>query len=291
MRELIRIGVDGIITDRPDLLQMVSSQERADAGWPKKPFEVSGHRGARGLRPENTLPAFEAALDNLVDTIETDIGITADGFALLWHDQFLDLRCCRMQDGSPYDEQTRVYIRDLALTVVQRWFVCDKCPFATSQAADLSLSPVSVAFAAKEGLASPYVPIELGQLFRFVSFYAAYYSAGVGRSDPDAGHRAAAAENVGFNLEAKILPESVAAIGGPDWQGYENRTVPLPGFVDALCTAVVRHNMCDRARVLSFDFRALMLVQERYPEIPTCYLTEHPDLLLTEFVPEVLRIK
>ena len=43
-----------------------------------KKFDAQGHRGARNLRPENTLPAMEVALDNLMSTLETDTGISAD---------------------------------------------------------------------------------------------------------------------------------------------------------------------------------------------------------------------
>ena len=42
-------------------------------------FDLQGHRGARGLKPENTLPAFEVALDLGVTSIETDVHLTRDG--------------------------------------------------------------------------------------------------------------------------------------------------------------------------------------------------------------------
>jgi glycerophosphoryl diester phosphodiesterase len=51
--------------------------------------EVHGHRGARGLRPENTLPGFAHALDLGVHAIELDVGLTADGEVVLNHDQAL----------------------------------------------------------------------------------------------------------------------------------------------------------------------------------------------------------
>ena len=40
-------------------------------------FNLQGHRGARALHPENTLPSFEAALDAGVTSIETDVHLTA----------------------------------------------------------------------------------------------------------------------------------------------------------------------------------------------------------------------
>jgi len=49
-------------------------------------FEVQGHRGARGLAPENTLVGFEVALDLGVSSIETDVHLTRDDVAVLCHD-------------------------------------------------------------------------------------------------------------------------------------------------------------------------------------------------------------
>ena len=39
-------------------------------------FDLQGHRGARGQRPENTLPSFEAAFDAGVTSVETDLLLT-----------------------------------------------------------------------------------------------------------------------------------------------------------------------------------------------------------------------
>src|SRR5690348_12902897 len=63
---------------------------------------VQGHRGARGLRPENTLPSFEAALDAGATSLETDVHLTADGVPVLVHDPFLDARgYCLAPDAPP----------------------------------------------------------------------------------------------------------------------------------------------------------------------------------------------
>ncbi|WP_241661091.1 MULTISPECIES: glycerophosphodiester phosphodiesterase family protein [Thermomonospora] len=56
---------------------------------PNGRIEVHGHRGARGLRPENTLPGFAHALELGVDAIELDVGLTADGVVVVNHDQSL----------------------------------------------------------------------------------------------------------------------------------------------------------------------------------------------------------
>src|SRR6266436_1601144 len=53
---------------------------------PPTEYEVQGHRGARGLLPENTLPSFEIALDVGVTSIETDVHLSKDDVAVLFHD-------------------------------------------------------------------------------------------------------------------------------------------------------------------------------------------------------------
>ena len=208
MKALIALGVDGIISDRPDLLQQVVAEERA-AGHKLTGFDVEAHRGGRGLRPENTLPSFESGIDQGATTLETDTGVTTDGVSLIWHDQFLNPLSCRRQDGAPYTMENRVYIKDISMADAQKTFICDKLRFGPSQKNDPGLSPVAEAFAAKEGLPSPYVPTNAAQLFEFVRFYTAYYKTGPGKNTPGAKEHAAVGAKVRFNLETKIMPEHI----------------------------------------------------------------------------------
>jgi glycerophosphoryl diester phosphodiesterase len=53
-------------------------------------FDLQGHRGARGLRPENTLAGFAHALSIGVSTLELDTGVTKDGVVVVSHDQALN---------------------------------------------------------------------------------------------------------------------------------------------------------------------------------------------------------
>ncbi|MDP3613111.1 MAG: glycerophosphodiester phosphodiesterase family protein, partial [Rubrivivax sp.] len=62
-------------------------------------FDLQGHRGARGLAPENTLPSFQKALDLGVDTLECDLAITRDGVVVVYHDQWLNPDITRGPDG------------------------------------------------------------------------------------------------------------------------------------------------------------------------------------------------
>lgn len=62
-------------------------------------FDLQGHRGARGLMPENTLAAFEHALRLGVTTLELDIAITADGVPVVSHDPALNPAITRDASG------------------------------------------------------------------------------------------------------------------------------------------------------------------------------------------------
>ncbi|MCY4220132.1 MAG: glycerophosphodiester phosphodiesterase [Thiotrichales bacterium] len=63
-------------------------------------IEIQGHRGARGLLPENTIPAFERAIELGVDTLELDLGMTRDGVPVVHHDRALDPNRTRDATGA-----------------------------------------------------------------------------------------------------------------------------------------------------------------------------------------------
>jgi glycerophosphoryl diester phosphodiesterase len=312
MRQLLDLHVDGIISDRPDLLAIALKEARAKAAGDAAQLahldslDMVGHRGARGLRPENTLPAFEAGLDTGITSFETDTGVTTDHQSLIWHDQFLNPESCRRVDGQPYTIKNRVYSHDISLADAQQQFICDNLHFGPDQKNDLALSPVSVAFAVQEHMISPYTPTYMAQLFRFVDFYARWYRSGSGKSSPDALARARTAERVHFIIETKILPPGytlakMAAVGlgkneaelqasgkffPPDFT--PSNTVSPEVFVDTLCGVIHAYNMEKRSSVESFDFRTLLLVQEKYTTIRTNYLTVSINLLNSDFTPESL---
>lgn len=62
-------------------------------------FDLQGHRGARGLAPENTLAAFKRALDLGVTTLETDMAVTKDGVVVISHEPALFPPIVRGPDG------------------------------------------------------------------------------------------------------------------------------------------------------------------------------------------------
>jgi glycerophosphoryl diester phosphodiesterase len=62
-------------------------------------FDLQGHRGTRGLAPENTIVAFERALALGVTTLETDLAVTKDGVLVISHDPLLNPDLTRGPDG------------------------------------------------------------------------------------------------------------------------------------------------------------------------------------------------
>lgn len=62
-------------------------------------LDLQGHRGARGLAPENSLPAFERAIALGVSTLELDVGITRDGVVVIHHDLALNPAYARDAQG------------------------------------------------------------------------------------------------------------------------------------------------------------------------------------------------
>ena len=68
-------------------------------------FDVQGHRGARGLKPENTIPAFLTALDYGVTTLELDVVITKDKKVVVSHEPWMFSSICLTPDGNTISEK------------------------------------------------------------------------------------------------------------------------------------------------------------------------------------------
>jgi glycerophosphoryl diester phosphodiesterase len=66
-------------------------------------IDVQGHRGARGLAPENTLAGFRRALAIGVTTLEMDLALTSDDVVVVHHDEVLNVDVARGADGEWID--------------------------------------------------------------------------------------------------------------------------------------------------------------------------------------------
>lgn len=73
-------------------------------------FDLQGHRGAMGLKPENTLPGFFKAVDLGVNTIEFDLAVSIDHELVISHEPWFRSNICLQPDGSPIPrEQERSF--------------------------------------------------------------------------------------------------------------------------------------------------------------------------------------
>jgi glycerophosphoryl diester phosphodiesterase len=80
-------------------------------------FDLQGHRGARGLAPENTLPAFIAGINNKVNTLELDVVISKDRQIIVSHEPWFNSKFTTTPNGDillPTDESgTNILEMDL----------------------------------------------------------------------------------------------------------------------------------------------------------------------------------
>ena len=82
-------------------------------------IDVQGHRGARGLRPENTLPGFALAAELGVTTLELDLHLTKDDRLVVWHDPVVGPDKC--------DVDAPVRVREATMAELAE-IVCDRNP-------------------------------------------------------------------------------------------------------------------------------------------------------------------
>jgi glycerophosphoryl diester phosphodiesterase len=204
-------------------------------------FNLQGHRGARGLRPENTLPSFEAALDCGVRSIETDLHLTRDGIPVLCHDP-------RLADGTP------VASLDLAALREYRF---DRNPNpAAFPGQDASVTTLARWYAERQGN-DPYAMPTLADLFRFANDYAGEPGRRVGKSNDQRSR----ASRLIFDLELKRVPSDPHAIG----DAYTGNGPAL--LEERVVEAVRAAGVAGRTTVRSFDHRCVRYLRQLEPAV------------------------
>ncbi|MFT3675345.1 MAG: glycerophosphodiester phosphodiesterase family protein [Chitinophagaceae bacterium] len=92
-------------------------------------FDIEGHRGCRGLMPENTWPAMKRALDLGVTTLEMDAVISADKQVLLSHEPWMGYEIATAPDGT------------VITTANERSFNIYQMPYSRVMQFDVGLKP------------------------------------------------------------------------------------------------------------------------------------------------------
>lgn len=197
-------------------------------------FDLQGHRGARGLAPENTLAGFETALSIGVTTLELDLGVTKDGVVVVSHDTHLNPDHTRAPDGTFLDAQGPA-IRSLTLAELKRYDVGRLKPGTSYATTFPQQRPV-------DGATIP----TLAEVFDLV--------------------RRVKADHVRFNIETKLTPTSGAAVADPE--------TFATAVAQVVREVVVREaGFAARVTLQSFDWRTLLVMRRIAPEIERVCLT------------------
>ncbi len=84
-------------------------------------FDIEGHRGCRGLYPENTIVAFIEAVKLGVNTLEMDVVVSKDGKLVVSHDPFMNPDICSNPDGSPVSPTDKIRIYNLTYEEIKKF--------------------------------------------------------------------------------------------------------------------------------------------------------------------------
>lgn len=86
-------------------------------------FEIQGHRGSRGLMPENTIPAFKKAIDLGVHTLELDVIISKDKKVVVSHDPFFNPNCTTDPNGKIITKENQGNLYQLTYEEIKKYDV------------------------------------------------------------------------------------------------------------------------------------------------------------------------
>ena len=78
----------------PNAPNAPNASNASNASNKYKKIKIQGHRGARGMLPENTLAAFKYAIENKIDVLELDLQMTKDKEIIIYHDKNINTDIC-----------------------------------------------------------------------------------------------------------------------------------------------------------------------------------------------------
>jgi glycerophosphoryl diester phosphodiesterase len=238
-------------------------------------FDLQGHRGARGLKPENTLPAFEAAFDVGVTSVETDVHLTHDGVPILFHDAVVSDRHCRLPAGhAAPDPAGQLLVSSLTLAEM-RAYRADRNPDPRRfPDQDPSLTPLAELFATKQGM-DPYAPPSLADLFGLAQEYAGELGRRAGKSE----EQRIRAGSARFELDLKRVPFRPETIG----DGFDGTGPRL--FESRILETARAAGVLGRVAVRCFDHRCILYMRRLEPSLEAAVLTaDNAPVSLTALV-------
>jgi len=226
-------------------------------------FNLQGHRGARGLKPGNTLPSFEVALDAGVTSIETDLHLTRDGQVIVSHDATLSERQCRKgAQGCGIDPASRPLFSTLTRAQLLG-YIADLNPDpAQFPDQDPTATALAMAIARLHLDNNPFALPTLDDLLTFVGSYAGQLGHDAGKS----AEQQARAARVGFDLELKRVPGRPERIG----DAFDGRSVGV--LEERVLECLRRHDVVERTVIRSFDHRSVRAIKQREPRLRTAVL-------------------
>lgn len=89
-------------------------------------FDLQGHRGCRGLMPENSWPAFKKALGLGVTTLEMDVVISKDRQVVVSHEPYFLASYCLKPDGSPIAKGEKINLHTLPYAEIKKYDIGSK---------------------------------------------------------------------------------------------------------------------------------------------------------------------
>ena len=248
-------------------------------------FEVWGHRGAPGLKPENTIPSFETALDLSVTALDLDVHLTADQEVVIWADPTLTPTKCELDIGQiagTYGPDDGPLFEDVKTNLVGGNLRLSEIPYQRLRYNPYSchLNPDPVEFPEQIHTATElagccfsagtsYRLITLGQLFQFVDRYSqAVIKTAVQRDN---------ASQVQFSIELHHDPEVTDT----------ERRSPL---VTAVLAIIEEYELTERVILQSFDPKMLWTIHQTKPDIHLARLTQGETPQLSELAAQSISV-
>jgi glycerophosphoryl diester phosphodiesterase len=201
-------------------------------------FYKVGHRGARGLMPENTIPAFEKGIEAGANTIEFDVHITKDHKVVVYHDASFTPSYTTLPDGSdiPAAERKKYTFYQMDYKDIRKFIIGEKA---------------YAAFPDQQRLKT-YAPL-LSEMIDSVEIFT------------KANHY----PPVAYLLEIK----SGAHTDGFEQPGPEEYMHLMMGVLKPYLK-----QLRGRLIIQSFDMRPLKVLHRDYPHIPLGFLTGDPKV-------------